>query len=121
MKYKDFIDSVVIPAAHELAGKIISDARTLEGPVVWLTGNQYMPPARSFPEFEAVWQHELNGDGEATDVMWEEVKRLLEEAEVETFVPDWDNAIYAVDLKRWEHVDSDEDFDNVNDEWQRRQ
>lgn len=137
LEYSAFSEAVVLPGAKSIADSIIADARNVEGPVVWVTGNRYMPPARSFPEFEHVWQHEMNEAtpahpyraGMATEIMWEEVERLLSEANVETFVPEHDNSIYAVDLARWQYLDVEEgdepnpDYspDDLNAEWRRKE
>jgi hypothetical protein len=116
-----FYNDVIVPAALALATKIIEEVRSLEGPVVWLTGNSYVPPARSFPEFEEIYQHPDNTDGELSSEMWEAVTELLDAGEVMIAQPEWDNAIYGVDLRRWEPVESDTTPDDLNDEWQRRQ
>jgi hypothetical protein len=112
-----FYRHTVLPAAKRIADSIIADARNIHGPVVWITGNSYMPPARSFPEFEALYNHRFNGYGEITDALWDEVERHLNDADVYVTSPDYDNALYAVDLARWEYVE-DSTGDDLNDEWQ---
>lgn len=129
LEYDAFVEAVVVPGATEIADSIIADARASAIPVVWVTGNHYLPPARSFTAFEHVYQHPLNDNSEADEFragmasehMWEEVERLLNKANVTTFVPDHDNAICAVDLARWEFDDSEhnEDYseDDINGDW----
>lgn len=109
-------DATVRGLAREIADSIISDARTLHGPVVWVTGNSYVPPMRSFPQAETVWQSEENNDGELFAFLVEEVERHLDEANVYLTSPDYDNALYAVDTNRWEY-DEDATGDDLNDEW----
>jgi hypothetical protein len=110
-----FYRHTVLPAARRIAASIIDDARASTTPVAWVTGNSYMPPARSFTEFEMVWQHRLNestperpyAGGQMSEAMWEEIERILTEADVYTACPDYDNSIYAVDSRRWEYIGED--------------
>lgn len=106
--------------ARELADSIISDARTVHGPVVWLTGNAYMPPMRSFPAAERVYQADNNRDGELFAWFAEMVEDRLRDAHVAMECPDYDNALYAVDLNRWQYRDYDprELVEDINDEWE---
>lgn len=114
-------------SAKRLAREIIADAKRLAGPVVWLTGNSYMPPLRSFPAAEAVWQLDNEPDPWAWELFTETLESELEAALVLLECPDYDNALYAVDLARWDHIaDDDErnpDFDpnDMNSEWIPRQ
>jgi hypothetical protein len=115
--------------ARELADAIISDARTVHGPVVWVTSNQYMPPMRSFPSAEYVYQADNNRDGELFAFMVELVEDHLNSANVLLESPDYDNALYVVDLNRWQYKERqfstpyfpsvpDDDSDDLNDEWE---
>ena len=54
--------------ARELADSIISDARTVHGPVVWLTGNACVPPIRSFLAAEYVYNADNIRDGELLEL-----------------------------------------------------
>lgn len=111
-------DGKVRGLAGVLAGKIISDTRTLHGPVCWLTGNAYMPPLRSFPEAEEVWNAENNDDGELFEFFASELHDHLDRAFVALECPEYDNSLYSVDLKRWQYKDTDQAFDDLNDEWE---
>lgn len=105
--------------AREVADAIIEDARTVHGPVVWITGNQYMPPLRSIPQAEYVYQAENNRDGELWGWFAEMVEDLLSAANVALECPDYDNALYAVDLNRWQYrVDAESDSEDINDDWE---
>lgn len=111
--------------ARELADAIISEARTLHGPVVWLTGNAYVPAMRSFPAAERVYLAENNYLGDLFAWFVELVEDHLSAAHVAMEQPDYDNALYAVDLNRWQyrehngehHPDFYESWD-INDEWE---
>jgi len=85
-------------------------------PVVWLTSNNYMPPLRSIDEAEAIWQLEGLEDDDVWGAFVEALESALEEEQVYMAQPEYDNALYVVNLAQWEHVDSDSD--NLNDEWQ---
>lgn len=100
--------------AEQTAKYITEAARYSPGPVAWVTSNSYMPPARDFAGAEVIYQADLD----LWELYWEAVEKHLDTAEVTTVVPDFDNAIYAVDLKRWQHVDSDDLGDSLNDEWE---
>lgn len=110
-------DGTVRRIAQEIADSIIADARNVHGPVVWVTGNSYMPPLRSFPGASYVYDAENNGDGELFAVLLEELERLLSAADVALEYPDYDNALYAVDLRRWQYKE-DPTGDDLNDEWE---
>jgi hypothetical protein len=111
--------------ARELAGSLIQEARTVHGPVIWVTGNSYMPPMRSFPAAEKVWQADNNSDGELFAWFTELVENALTDASVAMESPDYDNALYVVDLNRWQYKEpqfSTPNFpsmpDDYNDEWE---
>lgn len=122
-------DGQVRGIAGRIAGALISDARNNPGPVVWVTGNSYMPPFRSFDEAERVWNAEANADGELFAFLVELVEDHLNRASVILESPDWDNALYVVDLKRWQYIDDttiqgekrhNPDYDewDINSEWE---
>ena len=124
-------EGTVRKMARELADSIISEARTVHGPVVWLTSNAYMPPIRSFPAAERVYNADNNRDGELLVWFGEMVENHLSAANVMMEAPDYDNALYAVDLNRWQYKEPqfstpnfpsvpDDDSDDINDEWEPR-
>jgi hypothetical protein len=115
----------VTSAARQLAQQLIAEARNLEGPVIWVTGNNYMPPIRSFNEAENVWEWESEHgtpDVDLWEMFCETVEDELSRANVIMEAPDYDNALYVVDLARWEHTETpNEDFspDDINSDWKR--
>lgn len=113
-------NDMVREIANDIATSIIEDARTSTGPVVWVTGNSYVPPFRSFDMAERVWNAENNDDGELFHFLVELVEILLRDADVVLECPDYDNALYAVDLKRWRYTGDDDgsDAEDLNDEWE---
>lgn len=106
--------------ARKVADDIISDARTLHGPVVWITGNSYMPPMRSIPAAETVWQADNNDDGRLFASFTELVESYLQEADVLLESPEWDNALWACDLRRWQWVENTEGAEDLNDMFEPR-
>ena len=106
--------------AREIADSIIEDARTVHGPVVWITGNAYMPPLRSITLAERVYQADNNRDGELFAWLVEMVEDRLRDANVTLECPDYDNALYAVDMNRWRYIGDDDghDADDLNDDWE---
>ena len=112
-------EGAVRQMARELADALISDARTLEGPVVWVTGNSYMPPIRSFTDAERVYDADNNRYGELLAWFAEMVEMRLSDANVLMECPDYDNALYVVDLTRYEYDDS-ATGDDLNSEWKKR-
>jgi hypothetical protein len=105
--------------ADNIANDIIEDARTVHGPVVWVTGNSYMPPFRSFDMADRVWNAENNDDGELFAFLVETVDSRLQDAHVLLECPEYDNALYVVDLNRWQYRE-DAAGDDLNDEWEPR-
>ena len=104
--------------ARTVADAIIADARTLHGPIVWITGNNYMPPLRAVPAASAVWDADNNDDGELFARFVELLEGYLQEADVLLECPEWDNALYAVDLKRWKFLEHDATGNELGDEWE---
>jgi hypothetical protein len=106
-------------AAQSIAEEMIQAARTSgDDAVVFVTSNSYLPPLRSFPEAEAVWQSPHNDDGEVFAGLAEMVEARLTEANVLMECPEYDNALYVVDLNRFAYVeDAGEDAENLSDEW----
>ena len=103
-------------AASEIADSIVKDARGSGGdPIAWVTGNSYMPPLRSFSAAEQVWQ--ADEDGEDFQYLSERVEAKLADAEVALECQDYDNALYAVDQRRFEYVDDPGDHETLQQDW----
>ena len=110
-------DALIRAAARDIADSIIADARNSgDDPVVWVTGNRYMPPMRSFSQAEEVYDDPRDGDGEKFAWLVELVEGMLSEADVALECPDWDNALYAVDLARFKYRE-DESGESLQDDW----
>ncbi len=111
-------EAEITERARRVTDGIAESARTSPNPVAWVTGNRYMPPLRSFATAEEIWQ---SGDPEGEDwaLFCELVEKNLDELEVLCTSPDYDNALYAVDLKRWQFRDEPAG-DDLNDEWEPR-
>lgn len=84
--------------------------------VNFITTNRYMPPLRDIQEVEAIWQVEDAEDQYAAALM-EAIHDKCAAIEIMLACPDYDNAVYAVDLREWEHTG--EESDDLNDEWVR--
>lgn len=84
-------------------------------PITFITGNSHMPPLRAFGVSEEVW--DLN-DARLWEAYVEGLDERLQELQVEMACPEYDNALYVVDLARFEHVDEeDQDGDDLQSEW----
>ena len=120
-------DAMVREIANDIATSIIEDARTVHGPVVWVTGNSYVPAFRSFDMAERVWNADNNHGGELFAFLVELVEQRLKDNHVLMECPEYDNALYAVDLNRWQYRDlytGNGDYtgtDDINDEWEPRE
>lgn len=110
-------DGMIKALARKIADDITRDARSLHGPVTWITGNSMVPPLREIAEAERVWQAASNDDGEQFACLAELVEAHLANADVALECPDYDNALYAVDLRRWRYRDDDGFGDDLNDDW----
>jgi hypothetical protein len=116
--YPGMTDARVRRIAREIADSVISDARNSgPDPIAWITGNSMMPPLRSFDTAEDVHQHAANEDGEAFAWLAELIENHLSDANVALECPEWDNALYAVDLARFEYRES-EDGETLQSDWQ---
>jgi hypothetical protein len=108
------IMAAAVQAATLLARDITEDARQSVNPVCFITGNSMMPPLRELHAAEIIWQTDQAGD------VWERFHEALEhhlqEHKVLMASPEYDNALYVVDLVRWMPSDA-EDPDDLNDEW----
>lgn len=111
-------DATAKDYARQIADSIIETARTSgPDPIAWVTGNRYMPPLRSFALAEAVWQSDDNADGEAFQYLHELVEQYVDDAHVALVWALQDNALYAIDLDRFEYAESD-DGETLQDDWQ---
>jgi hypothetical protein len=94
-------------ARHEIA-PVAADSG--DEPVVALTGNSYMPPIRALDNVEEVWQ---TNDMDAFEALMDGIESELEVLNVSMSSPDFDNALYVIDLNRFEMSD-DVDLDDPN-------
>lgn len=110
------LDQIILDDIHA-AVDLVRGAGKYD-PIVWLTGNSYMPPLRGWGRAEEVWQADDSGE------LWEEYAERWEEGvennNIYVGCPDWDNALYGVDLTYWEYVDGSEDAETLGEEWARR-
>lgn len=115
-------DEAIRRAAKSIADSMIEDARgSGDSAVVFVTGNGYMPPLRSFSAAEQVWAATYPGDtGGEWEFLAEEVERLLSDANVALDCPEYDNALYVVDLNRFYYVaDDNGDYtESLQDDWE---
>jgi hypothetical protein len=107
--------------ARRIADSITVSARTSgPDPIAWVTGNSYMPPLRSFTLADRIWQMSPDTDpeGEAWEMLTELVDSRLDDAKVTLECPDYDNALYAVDMARFEWIEQTApEADTLQDEW----
>lgn len=104
-------------AAQLIAQDMISAARMSgDEPVVFVTGNRFMPPLRSYDVAEHIWQSEENDDGELFARLTEILEGILSDENVALECPDDDNSLYVVDLTRFEYIE-DNDSDTLSGEW----
>jgi hypothetical protein len=106
-------------SAAEAAQVIVRLARESgDDPIAWVTGSQYMPPIRSIAAAEEWYQKDQEGtpyEG-MFGYFCEEVEQVLETENVLMASPDTDNALYAVDMQRWQHAGND-DAETLQGEW----
>jgi hypothetical protein len=108
-------------ALHEIVPTV--RAETGDDPIVWLTGNSMMPSLRAWGNSERVYQ--LSYDlGDVWSSYVERLESTLDQAEVFMAEPEYDNALYAVDLRRWQGADEHDTPDDVDitlqSEWKLR-
>lgn len=130
-----FSEQTIRNYARTIAADLIEDARLSDEPVVFVTGNAYVPAFRSFSLAEEVWQNDMDAADDASDGNFPWLVELVEDelsrAEVALEAPDYDNSLYVVDLKRWQYRDPtfsnpnfpsvpDDYSDDLNDEWEPR-
>ena len=117
-------ERVIRSYARKIADEIISAARNSgRDPIAWVTGNAYMPPMRSFTLAELVWQDTAHDDcGESFAWLCELTESHLSDADVALECPEYDNALYAVDLARFAYADREglamAEGEYLQDDWQ---
>lgn len=91
-----------------------------EEPVTFITGNNYMPPLRAYGRAEDFWAASDGCTLEDLPTPWEVYVEVFEEElqknDVALECPEYDNALYVVDLRRFEYIE-DAEGDSLNDEW----
>jgi hypothetical protein len=114
------LDRQAREAAESVAAKLTERARRSgDEPVVFVTGNSYFPPLRSFPEFEALWQEEY-ASGDAFGFAVEILEDALNEADVYMGDTVYDGSLYVVDTARFEYdeqIDVEDYRETLSDEW----
>lgn len=106
-------------ATYLIEPEVRGQARQADSdPIVWLTGNSMMPPLREYANGNDIW-HAAQQEGVWTAYA-EALEKRLDELEISMQCPDYDNALYAVDLRRWQYRDESEDAENLQDEWELR-
>jgi hypothetical protein len=119
---RDDIHDALVQTANLLAREIAQVARGAaeDQPVQFITSNSYMPPLRDMPVAEAIWQAGETASIWSPDETWvsfvEALESALDNEQVFMACPEYDNALYVVDLRRFEHSDNP-DADDLNDEW----
>lgn len=104
-------------AAHLFARDVIAPMARESGDeaVVFITGNSFMPPIRSFDEVDELYQTECDVDPFVS--FMEALENELVKLDVYMASPEYDNCLYVVDLRRFEYVGDDQGNDNINDDW----
>lgn len=110
----------VIALAEADAAQAIEIARSSTEPVEFITNNAYMPPLRGFGQAETVWASDSNDGGDLFTLYDEVFEKALEAANVYIGCPDYDNALYVVDMNRWEHIDDPDESETLSGEWRER-
>lgn len=109
--------NVVKHAAGEIARQIIAAARNSgPDPIAWVTSNAMMPPLRWFDAAEHIWQLPACNDVTAWESLTYRLESLLDTADVALECPEHDNALYAVDLRRFAYAES-EDGETLQEDW----
>lgn len=100
---------------------IVPAVKERPGPIVWITGNSYMPPLRDLPDAERLWELSNTTSGEFAAEIWElfveALERRLDELNVYMGAPEHDNALFGVDLARWERNEGYPEGDDLADCW----
>lgn len=94
--------------------RIAPIARESSEPVVFITGNSHVPSLRAYDVSEEVWNLDDAG-------VWEAYGEAILErcAEMQIYIaePEYDNALYVVDLARFEANEDAEVAPEATDEW----
>jgi hypothetical protein len=121
MPLTPIMEDTVRDYARQIADSIIVAARTSgPDPIAWVTSNAMMPPLRWFARAERIWQMcpDTDPEGEAWEMLTELIESHLSDARVTLECPEWDNALYAVDLTRFEWIEQTApEADTLQDEW----
>lgn len=113
--------NVVKRAARDVADQIITAARNSgDDPIAWVTGNAMFPPLRSFTLADMVWHLNAPHDYQPWESFVWRVEKHLQDANVYLECPEYDNALYAVDLERFEYAES-ETGDSLCDDWKEKE
>ena len=105
--------------AKSIADDMIGSARDSVTPVCFVTGNSYVPSLRSYPQAETVWQATYDGtDPDLFSYLYETVEAYLEEADVYLGEPEYDNALYVVDLRRFQAIEDLDNAETLDGEWE---
>jgi hypothetical protein len=114
-------DEEVKRVARAVSGLITKVARESgEDPIAWVTGNNFMPPLRWFASAEVIWQEAVNQENPRLwKILTEEVERILGEEDVYLGCPEYDNALYAVDERRFE-AKEDQDGETLQGDWTKK-
>lgn len=108
-------DAAAIQFAKLFARDVIAPvARESTEPVVFITGNRFMPPLRDFEEVDEIYH--MSDDVFST--FFEAFEDTLAREMIFFGTPEDDNCHYVVDHKRWTYVGDDENLGpSLNDEW----
>lgn len=112
-------------AAAEDAAEAILIARQSSEPVAFITGNSHMPPLRAFGSAERFWHAdedlvELHMDEPSIFQCYSDrFETCLDLAAVYLDCPEHDNALYVVDLQRFQPVDPEHspESESMQDDW----
>lgn len=109
-------------AAEKDAATIITFVREAgaDEPIVWITGNGYMPPLREIGSANSFYSGSFWNPSYAWESYVETFEETLERADIYLGCPEYDNSLYCVDRRVWQFRDIDEDeAETLSDEWER--
>lgn len=110
-------------AAREDAARVIEAVRASgkDSPIIWLTSNAYFPPLREIGSADKFYSGSFWNPSQAWEVYVETFNSEVERANVLVDAPEWDNALYGVDLTIWRYREDieEEDCDELGQEWER--
>jgi hypothetical protein len=111
----------VARCAREDAAEVVSLVRSEDGPIVWLTSNRYMPPLREIGRADQFYSGSFWNPSYLWSTYAETFEHVLEREDIHFDCPEHDNALYAVDLRRWQYADEngspDTHEDSMESEW----